>query len=68
MTETTIRLLDGDTRDPRFHLNYRGRVRPDPRVPLGPNTLGEGLWPVTVTDQPDGGTRVGLSYVAAPKE
>ena len=57
-------LLEGDTRKPTAgHLTYSKGVRPDPAVPMGPNTLGEHLWPVTVEDLGDR-TRVGFSYVA----
>lgn len=52
-------------RPPVRWLNYPGdRTRIDHGTPLGPNTLGEWLWPVEaaydpVTDR----TRVGLSYI-----
>lgn len=55
------RLIDDD-RQAVTHLNYRKHINPDPLTPLGPNTIGEHLWPVTV-EHHDNGTRVGLSYM-----
>lgn len=53
-------------RPPTCWINYRGNVVPDPEKPMGPNLLGELLWPVDV--QPnvphDGWTCVGFSTVA----
>lgn len=60
--------------DPTFYverkatvwLNYPSRVIPDRHKPLGPNLLGERLWPVEVEhDKPKPGwTRVGFSLIA----
>lgn len=63
MSETTI--LPGDTRKPvAGHLSYTvGIDTPDPRTPMGPNTLGEHLWPVTI-ERGEHRTRVGFSYTA----
>lgn len=55
-----------DTRRATCWLTYPSRVRPDPHKPMGPNLLGELLWPVETTDLTDGGTRVGFSLIAPP--
>ena len=53
-------LINGDTRKPLAgHLTYAPGVRPDPQTPMGPNTLGEMLWPVTVEDLDDGWRELG---------
>ena len=63
-------LVDGDTRRPTAALTYHGDQRGiDPRWSLGPNTLGEWLWPVTADYDPaTDRTRVGLSYIRPPEE
>lgn len=46
--------------------NYRGRLNvPYPGIPMGPNTLGEWLWPVRwqYDDEADR-TRIGFAYTA----
>lgn len=50
-------------------LNYTGRVEVDMGKPMGPNALGELLYPVTVEyDADSNATRVGFSFVAPPAE
>lgn len=63
MSEQTI--LPVDERKPLAgHLNYApGIDTPNPAVPMGPNRLGEWLWPVTIERTPER-TRVGFSYVS----
>jgi hypothetical protein len=52
-------------REPVAWLNYSGRVEINPLVPMGPNTLGEWLWPVAAEyDAKKDRTRVGLSHIA----
>jgi hypothetical protein len=47
------------------HLNYPGNLRIDPDRALGPNQMGERLYPVEASYDPDADkTRVGLSYIA----
>jgi hypothetical protein len=54
-------------REPVRWLNYRGQVSVDFTEPLGPNTMGEYLWPVAAHFDPATGcTRVGLSFIAPP--
>ena len=49
--------------------SYRGRVEIDPTCPMGPNTLGEALWPVEATyDAESDRTRVGFSFLAPKPE
>lgn len=56
-----------DTRQATCWLNYPGKVVPDPFRPLGPNLLGELLWPIEVTrDEQANTTRVGFSLIAPP--
>lgn len=56
-----------DTRQPTNWLTYPGRVSPDPAIALGPNLLGEHLWPVSAEyDEKTDTTRVGLSFIAPP--
>lgn len=44
-------LIEGDTRQPvAGWLTYAPGVTPDPNWPMGPNLLGEALWPVAVHD------------------
>lgn len=44
---------------------YPGTIKIDRTKPMGPNTLGEALWPVEATyDAEENETRVGFSYVA----
>ena len=53
------------TREPVTWLNYSGRVQINPLAPMGPNAIGELLWPVLAEyDAKTDRTRVGLSYVA----
>lgn len=59
----TARRLIEDSRQPVRFLNYAHPVAPDPRVPLGPSTMRELLWPVTVEKVGDY-WRLGLSYIA----
>lgn len=55
---SAVKLLEGDLREPiAGHLTYAAGVRPNPRIPMGPNTIGELLWPVTVEDLDDGWRR-----------
>lgn len=57
--------MQDTTREPSTWLNYRGKVEINPLVPMGPNTIGELLWPVVAEyDASTDRTRVGLSYVA----
>lgn len=52
-------------RRPVRWLNYPGdRTAIDHDTPLGPNLLGELLWPVEATYDVTDRTRVGLSYIA----
>ena len=46
-------------------LTYKGRVEvPHPGMPMGPNTLGEWLWPVLWEYDPEADrTRIGFSYI-----
>lgn len=55
-----------DTRTATCWLNYPSIVVPDPYKPLGPNLLGELLWPIEVTHGTDGSSRVGFSLIAPP--
>lgn len=55
-----INLLKNDERKPTAFLNYAKAVQPNPLTPVGPNTLGENLWPVAVSED---GKRVGFSYI-----
>lgn len=66
MTYThTYRAPDVDDRLPAHFLNYSGRVTIDPLKAMGPNTMGESLWPVTAEyDAETDKTRVGLTYIA----
>lgn len=53
------------------HLHYRGFIALDGGVPpvMGPNLLGELLYPVEATYDPGTGrTTVGLSYIAPPTD
>ena len=61
------RLTDGDTRPVTAGwLNYPAGIdAPDPRVPMGPNTLGEWLWPVQIECSAEC-TRIGFSYTRPP--
>lgn len=63
MTLTTIAKTD-DGRAPVAWGNYPGRVAFTPLRPVGPNTLGEYLWPVEVQyDAETNRSRVGHSFV-----
>ena len=57
-----------DTRKPTSFLNYKGDVRGilrDTNLRLGPNVLGEWLYPVTAEyDAETNRTRVGVSLIA----
>jgi hypothetical protein len=56
---------DQKQREPVTWLNYNGRVSINPGRPMGPNTLGEYLWPVTAQyDEATDRTCVGLSHIA----
>lgn len=58
-----IQLIPGDPRKAVGFLNFSRAVRTsDPRIPVGPNTLGEDLWPVTIQHL-EHATRIGYSYV-----
>jgi hypothetical protein len=58
-------LIPGDTRKPAAgYLTYAGGIEdPLPTIPMGPNTLGEKIWPVTI-ERFDDQTRIGFSNVA----
>lgn len=60
---TATYFLNDDTRQPvAGWLNYpAGSDYPDPMRPMGPNTLGERLWPV-VGERDETRTRVGFAY------
>lgn len=61
-----VEVIDAKRKPVAGHLNYRGRLGvPYPGIPMGPNTMGEWLWPVhweydPVTDR----TRIGFAYTA----
>ena len=59
-----VTIIPGDTRKPvAGHLNYAPDAElPDVLTPLGPNTIGEPLWPVTFQRTPER-LRVGFAYV-----
>lgn len=55
-------LIKHDTRAAIFTLNYKTNIDPkniNPYTPMGPNLLGEQLWPVAVE-----GNKLGLSLIA----
>lgn len=56
-------IVPGETRKPLAgHLNYGPLVEtPHPFEPLGPNTLGERVWPVTV-ERSATRTRIGFAF------
>lgn len=60
-------IVANDTRQPLAgHLNYApGIDTPDPHVPMGPNTFGELLWPVTIERSPER-TRIGFANMMPP--
>lgn len=70
------RLLEADDierRRPVTWLNYPGDVTAgivellERSIPMGPNTIGEWLWPVSAAfDVETNRTRVGFSYVQPP--
>lgn len=63
---THITAPDLDQRLPACHLNYKGNVAAAAmeRHAMGPNTLGELLYPVEATyDEATNTTTVGLSYI-----
>lgn len=50
---------------PVTHLNYPGNIALDPDSKVGPGTLGEYLYPVAASYDPEADrTRVGFSYIA----
>lgn len=52
------------TRKPLFWCTYTGDVTNGVREPAGPNTMGELLWPVVASYDPESGkTRVGWSLI-----
>lgn len=62
--------MSGEERVPTRHANYRGDVTAaiqrdiESGQPKGPNNLGEFLWPVTATYDPQADrTRVGFTYL-----
>lgn len=57
-------LLENDRRLPVQFLNFKRRMNPHPYVKVGPNTIGEYLWPVAISED---GKRIGFSYIE-PKE
>lgn len=64
----TTYILAGDDRMPvAGHLTYPSPVVPDPRIPMGPNTFGELVWPVTLELVDGGRTRVGFAYITPPE-
>lgn len=62
------KIIEGDTREPAAgFLTYGPDIDvPNPRVPFGPNTFNELLWPVTIERTAEK-TRIGFSYVAPPR-
>lgn len=56
-----MKLLKNDDRAAVAFLNYPRPVAPDPLKPMGPNTLGEHVWPVEISED---GKRVGFSFVS----
>lgn len=57
-------IVPGETRKPTAgHLTYRSSAveTPHPFEPMGPNTLGERVWPVTIERRADC-TIVGFAY------
>jgi hypothetical protein len=55
-------IVPGDSRKPAGRLTYAAGVDcPHPFEPLGPNALGERLWPVTI-ERTESSTVVGLAY------
>lgn len=56
-----IKLLKDDTRSAVVFLNYANSVAPDPLTPMGPNAMGEDLWPVALSED---GKRIGFSFIA----
>ena len=62
-------LIAGDTRKPvAGHLTYSaGSDVPSPWAPMGPNRMGEAVWPVTSEVLEDGRIRVGFAFIA-PRE
>lgn len=70
---TTVNAPDIDTRRPIGHANYQRDVTADIQrhitegTALGPNHMGEYMWPVTaVFDPATGVTRVGFTLIPAP--
>ena len=58
-----IKLISDDRRKPVAYLNYGDIVEsPDPFESMGPNSLGEKLWPVTI-QRLGARTRIGFSYI-----
>lgn len=67
LTTTNAYALDHAERPAVRWANYRGNVTGSIRFdqPMGPNTLGERMWPVEAVYDPESGkSRVGFSYIA----
>lgn len=61
-----MRLLKNDPRGAVAYLNYAKPVTGiSPFAPMGPNTLGEHVWPVELSED---GKRVGFSFIAPGEE
>lgn len=73
-TSKSVSSPDVEKRRPTRFINYAGDVVAgfNSLEPMGPNTIGEFMWPVTSEYDADADqTRVGLSYIApghAPTE
>lgn len=65
---TDMLLIEDDTRKPTAGwLNYAPGVdAPNPHWPMGPNLLGELLWPVAIERTPER-TRIGFTHVPPPR-
>ena len=61
------KIIESDTRQPvAGFLTYGPDIDvPNPRIPMGPNTLGEQLWPVTIERTAEQ-TRIGFAYAEPP--
>jgi len=60
-----------DTRQATGYANYNGDVRPglDMKRAMGPNYMGELMWPVTASYDPETNkTKVGFSLMPPPPE
>lgn len=74
MSMTTVAAPDVDTRRPIGHANYHRDVTNDiarhitEGTAMGPNDLGEYMWPVEAICDPDTGvTRVGFTLIPPPE-